>query len=201
VTGAIATAFGYAQVGTDFTTITLEAPVTVGQYLIHWMTSGAQSIYDAYQPLFVQATGAAIVGVEWPIVDPAQVRPTIQEVALLEQIRTVDLTTGAEQGTFNDATRPTGDQVEDLIDKAIDDMVAELPRPNIDPSRWPQLKRAVEFYAAMLIEGSFYKEQQADRGALVWQQEYQEAMLSLQAGITSDMAQNNLLGAMEPRLT
>jgi hypothetical protein len=199
VTGAIVTAWGPAQIGTDWATVTLDAPVLPGMYLIHWMTLGAQSIYDAFFPLGVQSTAGAAMHIEWPIIDPAAIRPDVDDIALLERIRTVDLSTGQELGTFTGNTRPTAGDVEGLIDKAVDDIRSMMARPNIDPARYPQVKRAIEFYAAMLVEGSYTEAQQTDR-ATMWQAEYQEAVKSLNEDITRDIAQNNLLGGMEPRL-
>lgn len=201
VTAAIVSSWQPSSIANDGLTcfVTLDAPVSSGSYVIHWMTSGPVSTFDAYQALVVVGTGSTATGVEWPQVAPEDVRPTVKDVALLERIRTVDRDTGAEVGTFTASTRPTDLDVKDVIDQAVDDILSELPHDAmIDPVHYRQVQRAVTFYAAMIVEGSWYKEQANERGGPTWQSEYQEALKNLQARIEEDYAQNNLLGTMEP---
>lgn len=179
--------------------VTLEAPLSPGQYIIHWMTNGPTSTYDTYVPLVVVGGDAASTGVLWPQAPPEAVRPTVKDVALLERIRTVDRDTGEEIGTFTARTRPTDEDAEAVIDQAVDDILAEIPHDAmIDPIHYRKVQRAITFYAAMIVEGSWYKEQANERGGPTWQSEYQEALKNLQARIEEDYIENNLLGTIEP---
>jgi hypothetical protein len=77
-------------------------------------------------------------------------------VAVLESTRTID-EGGNEIGTFTDSTRPTAADVESLIDIALADVLAQLPR-NIDPVWYAAISRAVALRAAYSVEISFYRE-------------------------------------------
>lgn len=202
--GAIVTTFQLADILTETAQVSLEAPPTAGTYVIHWSASDPRMPFpDAYIPLAVVGTLVAsgvAGGAEWPVIDVDQVRPEMESVAILERTRTVDQDDGTIKGVFTARTSPTSGEVEDLIDTAVDDVLAEL-RPWIDPARYRQLKKVIQFYAAMLIEGSFYDEQgNAETGGRVkWSSEYNDALKNLQARIEQDLVENNLLGTMEPR--
>jgi hypothetical protein len=95
-----------------------------------------------------------------PDIDLAEVRPTVDEVAALEQTRTID-SDGNDLGTFVDGdpfTRPTATQCEALIDLAIETV---LPRGPVQPIFYPQIRMAATLQTAILIESSYYREQEA----------------------------------------
>ena len=110
--------------------------------------------------------------------DPA--RPTVQQVANLLRARTKD-SSGNEVGTFDDATRPTDDQVEEHIDAAVALVGARLPpTADLPPDLQPAIAELVAYRAALRIEKSYFPEQvRSDRSA--YDQLRQEYLDDLQA--------------------
>ena len=202
VVAAIVGAWQPASIGTDTATVVLEAPLNAGAYVVHWITADDHELNPpAFQPLTVVGTLADGTVTDWPDVDPDAVRPDMSAVALLERVRTVDQRDGSIVGEFNDHTNPTAAQVDGLIDAAVDDVLSEL-RPNLPPERYRQLTKVITYYAAMLVEGSFFGEQQTGQGGRVrWSQEYADALANLTARIEQDITEHNLLGTLEPRDT
>lgn len=93
-------------------------------------------------------------------------RPTVEEVALLIRARTKD-SNGHEVGTFDDDTRPTGDEVELQIDAAFSLVCTRLPALHtLDTSLLPAVVSLVAYRAALRIEKSYFPEQvRTDRSA------------------------------------
>jgi hypothetical protein len=96
-------------------------------------------------------------------------RPTVGEVASRLRART-KIPGGKEQGVFTSETRPTADQVEELIDEAVDEVLGKVQAidttlvarssynaPGSDYER--RIRRAVALYTAILIELSYFPEQ------------------------------------------
>lgn len=83
--------------------------------------------------------------------------PIIEEVGSILRARTLD-NNGAEVGTFNAATRPTGGQVDDLIDQACADIIDAcghtIPKDLQDNAAY-----TASIGAALLIEIGYYPEQ------------------------------------------
>lgn len=84
-------------------------------------------------------------------------RPTIDEVGRRIAARTRIVDTGAIVGTFNDETRPTGEQVNDLIDDALT-VVGASCGVDLDAEYVPMAKAAAIAYTCMSIEMSYYPE-------------------------------------------
>lgn len=93
-------------------------------------------------------------------------RPTVDEVALLIRARTKDAL-GNEVGTFDEDTRPTGDQVDEQITAAAPLVWMRLPPIDSLPSELvPAVASLVAYRAALRIEKSFFPEQvRSDRSA------------------------------------
>ena len=87
--------------------------------------------------------------------------PDADAVGALLRARTKDVN-GAELGTFNEDTRPTGDEVDTLAQAAADEVYAtlgaydSLPDSMTDPAT-----RLVALRTAMLVELSYFPEQVA----------------------------------------
>lgn len=91
--------------------------------------------------------------------------PTPAEVGAQLRARTVD-NVGNELGTFTDATRPTFDEVSQLIQQAIGEALVEHGDPDVpedvDPTQlYAAMKREVILTTAMEIELSYFPEQVA----------------------------------------
>lgn len=187
VTRAIVSAFQPATLNGRVWTVLLEAPLDDGAYELVWMTVDAPPTFEAFVPIVAshEATyGMALV--EFPPVDESQVTPTPNDVAMLEAVRTVDAN-GQEQDSFNDTTRPTSTEVLDLITAATDYTLSQM-RTNLDPVHYPQVKHLICLYTAMLIEGSYYREQPTQRADL-WYTLWTQALTNLNARIEQDIQQ------------
>jgi hypothetical protein len=84
-------------------------------------------------------------------------RPTVDEVAKRLVARTMEADTGNRVGTFNADTRPTGEEVHDLIDDALT-VVSSAVGVDLDAEFLPMAKAATIAYTAMSIEMSYYPE-------------------------------------------
>jgi len=89
---------------------------------------------------------------------PGGVRPYVRDVAALLRART-KVTGGGEAGTFNGNTRPTGEEVDDLIDEATDEVLGKVQTPTPGSSYERRVRGAIRMYAAILIELSYWPEQ------------------------------------------
>jgi hypothetical protein len=180
--------------------VTLEGPLTASVYELVWRTDDAEPpYYEVFVPLTVVPLSSAGNGdVAYPPVDTTAVTPTVDEVARLERTRTFH-DDGTEVSTFDSATRPTDTECAGLIDQAVSFVLGFLPSA-FDPAHYDSTKQVIALYTAMLIEGSFFKEQNLG-SPLPWEAEYTVAVQRLEETITEDRSQENVLGVMEPRTT
>lgn len=96
--------------------------------------------------------------------EPDPLRPSVDDVAVLLRARTKD-SEGREVGTFNDDTRPNGDQVEVHIDNAVVLLRSRLPY-SLPDAYVGTVKALTAYRAALQIEKSYYPEQvRSDRSA------------------------------------
>lgn len=87
-------------------------------------------------------------------------RPSVSQVGARLRARTkLPNTGGTEIGTFDARTRPTGEQVEELIDDAIDEVIGKIGTPTSGSKLERRARAAISLYAAMLVELSFFPEQ------------------------------------------
>ena len=105
-----------------------------------------------------------------PAIDRAAVTPSVDDVALLLRTRTVG---GQAQGglgsdtgpadltTFDDTTRPKGEEVARIIEAATDETLAQLPA-RVDAQYLPGILRTIALRAASVVELSFFRETSGD---------------------------------------
>jgi hypothetical protein len=94
-----------------------------------------------------------------PVPDPNLGRPSVDDVALLIRARTKD-SQGNEVGTFDDDTRPTGDDVEKQIDASMSLVGSRCPPPHELPVELvPAFANLVAYRAALRVEKSYFPEQ------------------------------------------
>jgi hypothetical protein len=96
--------------------------------------------------------------------EPVTWAPTVADVAAHIRARTKDAG-GNEVGTFDANTRPTGDQVELLIENALRCVQTQI---GIDPCTerlQEEAGAATALYAAMLVEVSYFPEQTSASGS------------------------------------
>jgi hypothetical protein len=110
-------------------------------------------------------------------------RPTVEQVASLIRARTKD-SNGLEVGTFDSDTRPTADQVEQLIDQSVAIVAMQLP-PSIPADLAASAAAVVALDAACRVEKSFWPEQvQSDRSPYaLLKTEYDEALAALKVAV------------------
>jgi hypothetical protein len=86
--------------------------------------------------------------------------PDIASVGAILRARTRD-TNGAEVGTFNEETRPTGDQVLSNAHIAADGLLADVGLAELPAGLVPVAQQLIVYKTAALIELSFFPEQVA----------------------------------------
>lgn len=91
-------------------------------------------------------------------------RPTVDDVGAIIRARTKTrlsetFEAGNEIGTFNEKTRPTGDEVERLIDEATDDVANAVGVTICEPALEISGRRVAALGTALLIELSYFPEQ------------------------------------------
>jgi hypothetical protein len=120
------------------------------------------------------------------------IRPAIAEIAALLRART-KVTGGKEEGTFTQATRPTDDQVEDLIDQGLDDVLGKVkgmtafralePTPSSEETEGYErrVRGAVALFTAILVETSYFPEQvRSDQSAAsIYEKRYEDRIKAL----------------------
>lgn len=108
--------------------------------------------------------------------------PTVDDVAALLPARTKD-SNGRYVGTFNDDTRPTGDQVQALIVVAVRDVSARVGTAIVD-EYGDEAKHCAALQAATLVEAGFFPDQlENDRSPY---RQHQAMFLSSMEALTAD---------------
>lgn len=124
-----------------------------------WTIENATIDSGWYKVTFLDATNDKIQPVE-PIQNLPDITvpytPTLNEVGVVAAARTKDQY-GNETLTFTSNTRPTGEQVRNLIEVARDDVVSELDE-DIPAEAADIVRAAVALRTAMLIETSYFPE-------------------------------------------
>jgi hypothetical protein len=124
---------------------TTKATLAEGWYRVTWvdLNAVAATPSDAVQNRLELAGGT---------------RPTVADVASKVRART-RVKGGGQAGTFNTKTNPTADDVEALIDEALDEVLGKVREPEAATDYERRVRGAVALYTAILIELSYYPEQ------------------------------------------
>lgn len=114
-------------------------------------------------------------------------RPTIAQVGSILRARTKDKF-GTELGTFNEDTRPTGQQVEDLIDLALGDTAAALGQ-SVPSVLWQPATMLVAINTANLIQASYWPEQVESDNAVFefWTDWYTNGLKRLAMAVSDEL--------------
>lgn len=175
-------------------TVTLDQVVQAGDYNLVWLNGFDPPPTEIFIPLRVSPEAVFADG-DFPPVDPAAVRPSVDDVANLERTRTFT-EPGDELATWTPETRPPDLEVEQLIDQALPLVLAELP-PRYATSYYDATKHCIALYVAVLIEGSYFREQDQFSSIGTWRDLYDNAIKSLKSLIDQDLAQWRLLKRIE----
>lgn len=87
------------------------------------------------------------------------IAPTVREVAALLESRTRNSRSGMLEKTFNEETRPTAEQVLELIEDAVEEVRTDLGTESVPEPVKGQVRSLIALVTAMKIEESFYTEQ------------------------------------------
>jgi hypothetical protein len=199
ITRAIASAWQPAVLDGVIWTVTLEAPVAPGDYQWVWRTNdnAEPPVFEAMVPLVIADASTIAIVPDFPLPDVTAIRPDVGDIAALENSRTA-AGGGDEIGEFTDETRPTAAQVDLLIDQAIDAVLMQLPTRFPD-TYYVRVKHGVSLYTAILLEGSYFREEDNTGSLGVWQSLFTSHMTALITNINIDLQQARLMGGMEPR--
>lgn len=143
--------------GSGIYSVALTAPSAAGSYLVVWDTGGVSPVF-ASEELRVATSITAV-----PV--PADIRPTVTEVSLLERTRTVGEHSGGLGGdtsasdvtVFDATSRPTAAETEQVIDLAMGLILGRLP-VSLPVGFYGAIRTYVALQAAILIETSFFRE-------------------------------------------
>src|SRR5262245_1252659 len=114
-----------------------------------------------YKIRFLDATGDQAIEttpVQNALVTLDAWAPTPDEVAALMRARTKD-SSGVEKGHWTSKTRPTLNEVMQIIKGASDDVADRFGDVSALPTIWDLLSEGIKFEAAMQIELSYFPEQ------------------------------------------
>lgn len=127
-------------------------------------TTDKATLDPAYYTLVWEDAGGQTFRGE-PIYFPEEVdwSPSVADVAAHIRARTKDAG-GNEVGTFDETTRPTGEEVERLIVKAVRRVQTQVQTPCTTELQ-EDAGAAAAIYAAMLIEQSYFPEQTQAAGS------------------------------------
>jgi hypothetical protein len=120
--------------------------------------------------------------------------PTVDDVALLLRTRTAGISAatgglGGDTGpvdvtTFDEDTRPTGEEVEAVIDQAFHAMSGRFAGPIPDASEGTA-RHAIALYAAVMIEVSFFRETMNQELITLWQGMIDKAVETVNDAVTT----------------
>jgi hypothetical protein len=123
---------------------------------IYRMISTGQATLEHgwYRVTFIDETGNQDVTA--PVFNGPSIRPSVLDISALLRARTRD-ENGNLIGLFTDDTTPMAEQVEDIIDDAVEEVTARLP--DLPANRVGKARWLTKLYAALLIEATFFSEQ------------------------------------------
>lgn len=122
------------RAGSYYVTLVVNVP---GNFSVRWV------------PLSGLASESPVLVTEAPVPVPGDLRPTQEEVAALLYERVVKEGGVPEEG-WSDATRPTANQVEQIITMAFNDVISRPDVP-IPPENTPRGRWLITVYAASLV--------------------------------------------------
>lgn len=200
VTRAIVSAYQLATRDGAAWTVELDGPLEAGEYQLVWRTNDPEPPeFETFVPLIAVGAGVVVGASEddFPLVDEEAVRPDVDDIANLANTRTAG-GGGGEISQFTEDTDPTATQVEALIDRAVEAVLAQLPT-RFAVSHYDRVQHAVELYTLVLGEGSFFREQLDSSSVDLWRSLLSQAMQGLTTRIEEERREARKLRRMEPR--
>ena len=164
----------------------LEIALAAGSFNIVWMDGESVPTIEIFVPLFVRTQfNDAWSQPDWPVPDVDLIAPTVEDVAIL--VRTRTYTEGVvEHADFTDDTRPPADEVQRLIDQATPTVLMQL-RPTFPPSVYGDIGHLISLYTAILIEGSFFREQINESQVALYRDLFTTGLAGLNESIDNEL--------------
>ena len=161
----------------------LREALKAGAFQIVWRDGGPEPPQvEIFVPPFTFAPpGAGWGGSPWPPPDLEAITPDVDDVAALLRTRTYEDGV-VEFATFTDDTRPPAAEVERLIARAVPVVLSQL-RPTFPESLYGEVSHAICLYTAILIEGSYFREQINESQVAL----YRDLYTDVTGGITSQI--------------
>jgi hypothetical protein len=121
--------------------------------------------------------------------EPTPYELMLAAAAILERTRTTGPSSGGRGGdtgpadvtVFNNNSRPTAAEVEELIDQAVPAVIGQIPGV-LPAMAWPTAQHACALYAAILVETSFFRES-LDEGSVELYRELLAALIPSLQGL------------------
>jgi hypothetical protein len=156
---------------------------TIGDFIVAWDIGDPDEIYTE---------SLSVVAIDTPTAPVTEMRPTVDEVALLERTRTTGPSPangglGADTGpsdltTFTSTTRPSSSEVARVVDMAYGTVIGGL-NGAVPAAQYARVRFAITVYAALIIEASFFRETADQVTATLWRTMFTDAMASIQSAI------------------
>ena len=164
----------------------LEAALAAGSFNVVWMDGENVPTIEIFVPLFVRTQFNDPGPVpDWPVPDVDLIAPSVEDVAIL--VRTRTYTEGVlEHADFTDDTRPPADEVQRLIDQATPTVLTQL-RPTFPPSVYGDIGHMIALYTAILIEGSFFREQINESQVALYRDLFTTGLAGLNESIDNEL--------------
>ena len=168
----------------------LSAALAAGNFQLVWMDDGPVPEVEIFVPLFTYSgTGPDGIPPDWPEPDLDELTPSVDDVAIL--VRTRTYTEGVEEHpVFTEDTRPNIDDVNRLLAQSAPAVLAQLPLA-FPESYYGEIGHVIALYTAVLIEGSFFREQITESQVALYQDLITSGLSGINGSISDDLAQIN----------
>jgi len=204
ITEAIVSPYQDATLDGVTWTVTLDPLLNPGDFLLYWMTPDSPPTYREPIPITAVAASTVTSGVvpDFPPVDIPSITPSVQDVADLDRTRAIN-DAGDEVTIFDSTTRPSDQDVTRLIAQAVPAVIGQMPYGYAFPTEYyDEVKHLCTLYTAILIEGSFFREQMAAEGAMAnWRILFNNGLASINGSIENTLVQWRLMQRIEPPFT
>lgn len=177
-----------APAGGSGTDPALSCALAAGEFQLVWMDDAPTPAVEIFVPLHTYTGSGAGIGdtlVDWPEPDLEEIRPSVDDVALL--VRTRTYTEGVvEHAELTDETRPPVEEVQRLIDQSVPVVLMQL-RPRFPEAVYGQVSYAIALYTAIIIEGSYFREQLTESQVALYRDLYNQLITGIGTFIENEL--------------
>lgn len=167
----------------------MDQALAAGAFQLVWMDDAATPTVEIFVPLFTYTGTGPDAPIDWPDPDPEELTPSADEVAILVRTRTYTDSV-EEQLVFTDETRPSVDDVDRLLAQAVPAVLSQL-RPRFPERFYNDVRHIIALYTAVLIEGSFFREQITESQVALYRDLITDALAGINRLTDAELAQIN----------